>query len=107
MTVSRAEAESILKKWSSESLPIVCTLELGGCTGTLNGMLIGMTPSGFVISHLPLNQLAIAWSRVLSIEYSDLREAGSVAQDRLAGSIDSILVLYFRGGSCQLVGCTP
>jgi hypothetical protein len=51
MTVSREEALDLLRKWSSESAPIIGYSDLDGLAFRLSGVIAQVFPHGFVIAR--------------------------------------------------------
>jgi hypothetical protein len=106
MTLSSDEALDLLRKWSSEASPIICSIEFAGGIVFGAGRLM-LNSSGFVIAHHPEFKLAIAFSRVLGYHYADLREANQEARERLEGQVGGILILLLNGSEIQLYEGIP
>jgi hypothetical protein len=101
MTASREAVLDLLRKWSTEASPILCSIECPWGVVFVGGNLT-FNPSGFVISHEPYNALAVSLDQLKQASYEDLREGDPRRRQKLEGKVAGILTLIFPEAKFQL-----
>jgi hypothetical protein len=98
MTVSPLEALDLLKKWMTESSPILGSFENGAVVFKLSGFIAGVYPHGFVIAHYkdqektkPTAEMTLILLDASNYEYQDLREAPPEMKRKLEGFMEGFL----------------